>query len=240
MATLSRLLPPGQVGVPVPIEVGEQEELRRVAADVPVALRPRAIAAVAIHVNPGAATERADTYVEVAVRVDVGEVDREQPVGLAVHRQAVVPRQPGEPTAVAQRRLQELIAEVVAGVVVVHAIGDVDQAVAVQVAERHSAVAERAVRDRRPASRAVPEPDRDPVHRAADVRRAVVADRDDVRMPVGVHVAELELRVAAVPGGVREPRRVERVGERRRGRLERVRARRRGLLAELGTDSNQR
>ncbi len=145
-----------------------------------------------------AAAEGDRAEVEVPVVVDVGEVGAEHAPGLAVGRQAVVPGCPVPAGAVAEGDLEQLVAEVGSGVIVVHAVADVHQAVVVDVAEGDPAIAEVPVLEHRPVSGPVAEPDHDPVLLRVDVGRAVVADGDDVHVAVAVHIAELELGVAAL------------------------------------------
>ena len=107
--------------------------------------RPGAVAVVAIHVNTVAAAERVAREIQITVAVEVGERRAEHAVRFAVGRKAVVPRRPRQPGAVAERHLDDLVAEIGRAVVVMHRIRDVGQAIAVGIPDRDAAVAEGAV-----------------------------------------------------------------------------------------------
>src|SRR5690606_10506517 len=131
-----------EVGVPVAVDVAEGEDEAGVAFEEAERVRPRPVALVEVDLHAGGAAEAAGADVEVAVVIDVGEVGAEEAPVLAVGGEAVVPGLPALARAVAEGHLEELVAEVDAGVVVVDAVADVEEAVAVDVAEGDAARSE--------------------------------------------------------------------------------------------------
>jgi len=203
-----------EVGVAVPVDVARRHVAVGVAAGQGIGLRPGPVAVVPIDAHAVAATEGQADEVEKAVVVEVGEVRRPHAPVLAVGGQAVVPGGPARAGAVPQRDLDELVPEVRARVVVVHAVAHIQEPVVVHVSGRDPSVAERSLLMDRPAPGAICEVDHDAVRLRADVGVPVIADADEIDVAVAVQIRELELAVAAVPlRELRSARRRVHVGE---------------------------
>src|SRR4029077_13367457 len=82
------------------------------------------------------------TVVEKTVVVDVCQVSAKHAVGFPIAGKALVPRRPVHASSIPQPETLDAITERAVGRVVVLAERDIDQAIVVDVSQRHTAIAE--------------------------------------------------------------------------------------------------
>ncbi len=194
-----------EIGVPIAIDVAEDEVHIRVALQEAEGLYPGAIPLVQVDVHTCAAAEGDRAEVQVAVVVDVGEIAAEHPPVLAVGSQAIVPGGPVHASAITQGDFEQLVAKVARGVVVVHTVTDIDQPVAINIAQGDAAIPEVTVLQDSPVPRPVAEPDHDPMLVGVDVGGAMIADGDQVEEAVAIYVAHLDFGAPALHAGRDQP-----------------------------------
>ncbi len=194
----------GQVGVPIAVHIAEDKVHLRASPQEAEGLHPGAVPLVEVDVDSGTAAEGDGAHIQVAIVIHIGKIGAEHAPGLAVCGQAVVPGNPVVSRPIAQGHLKQLIAKVVSGIIMVHPVAHVHIAVAVHVAQGHTAVAKVAVHKYRPVAGSIAEPDHDTVLVCVDVGRTVVADGNQVEMAVAVHITHLHLGAARFQLGGRQ------------------------------------